>query len=131
MLRAVNEARAQARSCGGNSKPAVAAITWNDLLFKASAGHSKDMAQRNYFAHNTPEGVDPFQRMTNAGYKYGYAGENIAAGQNGIASVMSSWLGSPDHCSAIMSSNFKEAGVACVKNAKGKPYWTMGLASPR
>ncbi len=131
MLRAINEARATARSCGASSKPAVAAIAWNDLLFKAAAGHSKDMAQRNYFDHDTPEGVNPFQRMERAGYKYGYAGENIAAGQNGIASVMGAWLSSPGHCSIIMSPNVKDVATACVKNTKGTPYWTMDIASPQ
>jgi uncharacterized protein YkwD len=131
MLRAINQARATARSCGGVAAPVAAALAWNDLLFKASAGHSKDMAQRNFFSHDTPEGVNPFQRMERAGYKFGYAGETIAAGQNGIASVMSSWLNSPGHCSILMSDNFKEVGAACVKNTKGTPYWTLDIASPQ
>jgi uncharacterized protein YkwD len=131
MLRAINEARSKARSCGGVAAPVAAALAWNDLLFKASAGHSKDMADRNFFSHNTPEGVNPFQRMERAGYKFGYAGETIAAGQNGIASVMGSWLNSPGHCSILMSDNYKEVGAACVKNKNGTPYWTLGIASPQ
>ncbi len=129
-MRAINDARSKARSCGADAKPAVAAVAWNDLLFKASAAHSKDMADRNYFSHNNLEGVDPFQRMRNAGYKTGFAGENIAAGQNGIASVMNGWLNSPGHCSIIMGGNYKEVGAACVKNTKGTPYWTLDIASP-
>jgi uncharacterized protein YkwD len=131
MLRAINEARAVARSCGGVAKPAVAALAWNNLLFNAAAAHSTDMAQRNYFEHNTPEGVTPFQRMEQAGYKYSSAGENIAAGQNDIASVMTSWLKSPDHCKIIMGTSYKDVGTACIKDTKGTPYWTLNIASPR
>lgn len=131
MLGAVNKARASARSCGSDAKPAVAPIAWNNLLFNAAAAHSKDMAERNYFSHDTPEGVNPFQRMQNAGYKFGNAGENIAAGQTGIASVMDAWLKSPGHCSIIMSADIKDVGASCVKNTSGKPYWTMGVAAPQ
>jgi uncharacterized protein YkwD len=130
MLRAINDARSKARSCGADSRPAVAAVAWNNLLFKASAAHSKDMAKRNFFDHNTPEGVDPFERMENAGYKSGFAGEAIALGYNGITSVMDGWLKSPGHCNIIMGKDYKDVGAACVKNTKGKPYWTLGIASP-
>jgi uncharacterized protein YkwD len=131
MLRAINEARSKARSCGGAAAPVAAALAWNKLLFNASASHSRDMAQRNFFDHDNLEGVNPFQRMAKAGYKFGYAGETIAAGQNGIASVMGSWLNSPGHCSILMSDNFKEVGAACVKNKTGTPYWTLDIASPQ
>ncbi len=131
MLRAINDARAKARSCGSVASPAVAAVAWNDTLFAVAAEHSQDMAERNYFAHDTPEGVNPFQRMDNAGYKHGAAGENIAAGQVGIASVMTAWLSSPGHCQGIMSGDFTQMAVGCVLNAKSTPYWTMDMASPR
>jgi uncharacterized protein YkwD len=129
MLSAINKARAVARSCGAEAKPAVAAIAWNNLLFNAAAAHSKDMADRNFFDHDTPEGINPFQRMQNAGYKLSAGGETIAAGQNGIASVMDAWLKSPGHCSIIMSADYKEVGASCVKNTSGTPYWTMDIAS--
>src|SRR5579862_3502248 len=35
-----------------------------------------------YFAHNSQDGTTPFQRMTNAGYNWITAGENIAAGSS-------------------------------------------------
>jgi uncharacterized protein YkwD len=133
MLRAINEARATARSCGGVAKPAVGGVVWNDPLFTASASHSNDMATRNYFDHNSPEGVSPGQRVTAAGYQYSITGENIAAGQVGIASAMSAWLGSPGHCNSIMSSRFVDVAVACVASSQAtyRTYWTMELAAPR
>lgn len=35
---------------------------------------------REFFDHVNPDGKDPFQRMSDAGYNYSNAGENIAAG---------------------------------------------------
>jgi hypothetical protein len=53
-------------------------LAMNETLLGTARTHSQDMIDRDYFAHNTPEGVDPFQRMTNAGYNFTTAGENIA-----------------------------------------------------
>lgn len=132
ILRAINEARATARSCGTVAKPAVGSVVWNDVLFTASASHSKDMVARNYFAHTNPDGLSAGQRVTTAGYSFSITGENIAAGQVGIASVMSAWLGSAGHCNSIMNSRFVDVAVACVatNQAAYRTYWTMELAAP-
>jgi hypothetical protein len=53
-------------------------LAMNETLLGTARAHSQDMIDRDYFAHDTPEGVDPFQRMTNAGYNFTTAGENIA-----------------------------------------------------
>jgi hypothetical protein len=53
-------------------------LAMNETLLGTARTHSQDMIDRDYFAHDTPEGVTPFQRMTNAGYNFTTAGENIA-----------------------------------------------------
>ena len=53
-------------------------LAMNETLLGTARAHSQDMIDRDYFAHDTPEGVTPFQRMANAGYNYTTAGENIA-----------------------------------------------------
>ncbi|HEV7407945.1 MAG TPA: CARDB domain-containing protein [Bradyrhizobium sp.] len=53
-------------------------LAMNETLLGTARAHSQDMIDRDYFAHDTPEGVTPFQRMTNAGYNFTTAGENIA-----------------------------------------------------
>jgi uncharacterized protein YkwD len=133
ILQAVNAARATARSCGTLAMPAVGALQWSDVLFAAAAGHSQDMAQRNYFDHVSPEGVSAGQRATNAGYRFATLGENIAAGQATVAAVMAGWLGSAGHCQNIMTAAFTELAVACVATTRPQypTYWTMELAKPR
>ncbi len=53
-------------------------VAMNAALTSAARQHSQDMLARNYFAHDTPEGVSPFTRMSNAGYLLNAAGENLA-----------------------------------------------------
>ncbi len=129
MLLAVNAARAQTRTCGNLASPAVAALGWSQALMTAAASHSLDMAQRNYFSHTSPEGATTADRAYLAGYPFVALGENIAAGQSGVESVMKAWLGSPGHCLNIMSANYADIAVACVSAAtKQYPtYWTMVL----
>ncbi len=53
-------------------------IALNEQLNTAATAHSQDMLDQNYFAHDTPGGVTPFDRITSAGYVFTSAGENLA-----------------------------------------------------
>src|SRR5947209_7063781 len=50
------------------------------LLFKAAREHSKNMAKQEKLAHEL-DGEKPNERTAKVGYKSGWIGENIAAGQ--------------------------------------------------
>ncbi|MCB1051184.1 MAG: hypothetical protein KDC71_11350 [Acidobacteria bacterium] len=81
-------------------------------LMNSSETHSQNMALRDFFAHcDLDTGLSPFQRMTNAGYNWNSAGENIAAGQASPASVMTSWMNSSGHRANILSTSYRELGV--------------------
>jgi uncharacterized protein YkwD len=133
LMNRVNAARANTRMCGNTFYPAAPAVAWNTKLFNAAAGHSTDMATKNYFSHTSKDGRTFSQRITAAGYAWRSAGENIAAGYTTPAAVMDGWLKSPGHCANIMSANFTEVGMACAKTTTSsyKYYWTMDLARPR
>ncbi|WP_194727320.1 CAP domain-containing protein [Noviherbaspirillum malthae] len=129
----INEMRAGSRYCGSTLYQPAKALAWNSKLFAAAAGHSTDMATKNYFSHTGLDGRSPSQRVTAAGYNWRTTGENIAAGQKTIADVMKSWNDSPGHCANIMNPNFTEVAVSCVasSNSTYKQYWTMSLGAPR
>jgi uncharacterized protein YkwD len=55
-------------------------LAMNPALLSIAEGHSQDMYNQNYFSHTDPNGTTAFQRMSNAGYDYISAGENIGAG---------------------------------------------------
>lgn len=133
LLTRINAIRASARACGSLTYAAAPPVKWHDKLFNAAAGHSADMAANNYFSHTSLDGRSFSQRITTAGYAWLAAGENIAAGQTSVAQVMTAWVNSPGHCANLMSKNFTEVGVACVKNDAStyRYYWTMDLAQPR
>ncbi|WP_332746159.1 CAP domain-containing protein [Hydrogenophaga sp.] len=133
LLQQINAARSVARTCGSAAMAATGPLTWNDRLFSAAARHSRDMATRNYFSHIGLDGRNPAQRVADEGYAWSWVGENIAAGQPAVSTVMGSWLASPGHCANIMRPEFREVGVSCVQQAGSTygRYWTMALGRPQ
>lgn len=129
ILQQINQARADGHVCGTEILRAAAPLAWNDVLFSAAARHSRDMGQRNYFSHTTPEGITFSQRLSTEGYGWSAAGENIAAGQGSVGAVMAGWLASEVHCRNIMNPVFAEVAVACVAQTEGNfsTYWSMEL----
>ena len=112
------------------AKAGCKALTVDSRLVTAARGHSQDMATRNYFDHNTPEGVTPWTRITNAGYRFSSAAENIASGQTTPASVMTAWMNSQGHRENILNCNLRNIGVGLAYNAKHTPYWTQDFGTP-
>lgn len=100
----------------------------NGLLNDAAQGHSADMSARDYFSHTSPEGTDPGDRITAAGYRWSTYGENIAKGQRTPADVMRAWMNSPGHRANILNCSFKEIGVGRVDSAGG-PVWTQNFGA--
>ena len=117
VLAYTNAARAAGQTCGQTPYPPAPTLVWSDRLAHAARNHAQDMAARQYFGHVTPEGVTGAQRMTLAGYRWQYAGENLAAGQDTAAQVVARWLASEGHCRNLMNPNFTELGVGAVAHA--------------
>ena len=75
----------------------------------------------------------PFERMSDAGYKYSWAAENIAAGQSDAAAVMDSWMNSAGHKKNILNCKLTELGVGMWKQPGSQygVYWTQDFGTPR
>ena len=132
VLQRVNAFRASGAVCGGVAYPAAGALSWNTTLLQAARGHATDMATNNYFSHTGQDGRTPDQRVLAAGYSYAHMGENIAAGQASVESAMASWIGSASHCQNMMTPDFKDIAVACVRNEASsyRIYWVMEMGRP-
>ncbi|MEV8415138.1 CAP domain-containing protein [Streptomyces niveus] len=115
----VNAERAKA-GCGP--------VSANSQLQTAALRHSQDMAAKDYFDHNSPDGKDPGDRITAAGYRWTTYGENIARGQQTAAEVMKGWMNSPGHRANILNCAFKEIGIG-VHDASGGPWWTQAFGA--
>ncbi|MFE0172182.1 sigma-70 family RNA polymerase sigma factor [Streptomyces sp. NPDC059002] len=110
------------------SKAGCGPVRSNAELASAAQKHSADMAARDYFDHTSPDGTDPGDRITAAGYRWSTYGENIARGQQTPASVMDSWMNSPGHRANILNCDFKELGVG-IHNGSGGPWWTQAFGT--
>ena len=69
VLKLVNAARAKPRACGEKKFAAAPAVEWQPKLALASLAHSRDMAARNYVAHESPNGRNASDRADSAGYR--------------------------------------------------------------
>lgn len=88
------------------------ALTYNAQLASAAAGKASNMLAENYWAHNSPSGKTPWTFITGSGYRYLYAGENLARDFSDAGSVVDAWMNSPSHRSNILDKNFSEIGVS-------------------
>lgn len=88
------------------------ALTLNNELANAAAAKGEDMFAKNYWAHNSPDGLTPWVFIKNAGYDYVYAGENLARGYTTASEVIDAWMASPGHRENILSPNYKEIGFS-------------------
>ena len=132
LLQLLNAARAQPRQCGAQAFAASAPLAWNAQLGAAAEGHSRAMANQNFFDHKDRDGRTPGDRAELAGYAGGQIGENIAAGQDSARKVLDGWLTSPGHCANLMNPAFRELGAAYAVDPKSDAgiYWTALFGAP-
>lgn len=76
------------------------------------------MLQNNYFGHTSPTYGSPFEMLKKFGFKYSYAGENLA-GASTVDSAHVNLMNSDGHRRNMLSSNFTEVGIGVVD---GGPY---------
>ena len=84
----------------------------SDVLTAAAQMKANDMAAKGYFSHIGPLGEEPWSWFNRAGYKYDYAGENLAVDFTESADVTTGWINSATHKANLLNKNFTEIGVA-------------------
>lgn len=91
------------------------ALKENPILNEAAYLKAKDMLEKDYFAHNSPEGITPWYWFQKIGYNYNFAGENLAIGFLDSEEVNQAWLDSPSHRRNLLNPNYNEIGIAVIK----------------
>ncbi|KQX49855.1 MULTISPECIES: CAP domain-containing protein [unclassified Streptomyces] len=99
-------------------------------LRTAAQAHADDMAARDYYEHDTPEGRDAGDRMSGAGYAWSTWGENIHRGPKTPELAMEDWMESPGHRANILNCSFKDIGVGVTLTANG-PWWVQDFGAKR
>ncbi|OYV66654.1 MAG: hypothetical protein B7Z74_10760 [Deltaproteobacteria bacterium 21-66-5] len=87
------------------------------------------MAARKYFAHVSPEGVDPCARTSAQGIMA--CSENIAAGQATAQAALDAFKASEEHCPNMLDPRLNRIGVGYT-NRPGTPYthyWVEDMAT--
>ena len=97
-------------------------LTENAALDAAAESHDAEMIADDYFAHVSPSGETPVERIRDMGYlpsaEDGYIlGENLAWGTYQLStaqSIAEAWFASPPHLANILESQYRETGIAVV-----------------
>ena len=73
------------------------------------------MFEENYWAHYSPSGKNPWGFIQSSGYKFTFAGENLARNFYTSEEVVAAWLASPSHRDNLLNPRFKDVGFAVVE----------------
>lgn len=103
-------------------------LAQNATLLRTATAHSQDMINLGYFAHDTPAGLSPFQRMKDAGFLFVTAGENLAwRGTTGTLNealtvenehvdlFVDSAVPGRGHRTTMLEQDFREVGIGIVR----------------
>jgi len=90
-------------------------LTISPVLTQAAQAKANDMAAKGYFAHTSPEGIDPWFWFQQVGYKFTYAGENLAIDFSDSDAVNTAWMNSPTHRANLLDQHFTEIGIATAE----------------
>ena len=80
------------------------------LLAAAAQNKAEDMTKRDYWSHSTPDGKQPWQFITEAGYRYSVASENLAYGFSSPSDAINGWMKSSAHKQAMLDPLASEVG---------------------
>lgn len=109
-----------------NKEPA---LTLNQKLSQAAQAKADDMAARDYWAHNTPDGKQPWSFVQQSGYQYYSVGENLAHGFSDSREAVLAWLNSPQHRKNVLG-DYRDVGfgIASAPSFQGKTDQTIVVA---
>lgn len=103
-------------------KNGLSRLKLDSQVAEAAQAKSTDMAENNYFAHNSPTYGTPFNMLNDFGVEYTAAAENIAAGQDSAEEVVQAWMNSEGHRKNILNKDVTHIGVGYEENGK---HWTQ------
>jgi uncharacterized protein YkwD len=117
----------QSRAAAGRK-----ALKVDSALRSIARWRSKDMIQRDYFSHDIPGYGRVFDVMSDKGYCYHVAGENIgwnnASDGTATQKVHNAFMDSSGHRANILGKAWDVIGIGAYKGANGKKMWTVIFA---
>ena len=110
-------------------------LEFNAKLASAARAHAADMAARDYFSHDGPDGVGFQSRVTQAGYRWRAVAENLAGGLFTAKATVDSWMTSEGHRQNLLNPAFRHAGIGYTFRApdggavRYRHYWALTLGA--
>jgi len=102
-------------------------LHWSEKAAQVARQHSRDMKEKQFFDHvSATTGLDPFERLKQAGISYQLAGENIAAGFVDAIEAHESWMNSLGHRRNVLEKGFTHLGVGVYTD-----YYTQNFLTPQ
>ena len=124
-VRAINDIRGQHQ---------LVPLALDPSLADVARGHSRDMADHDYFAHESPAGDTVGGRMARAGLSYAVVAENLQMSrgiQDPVQVAAEEWMKSPPHRANILNPDFTHTAVGVAVTAAGAVYFTQVFLTPQ
>lgn len=96
-------------------KLGLSPVSENPALDKAAVLKAQNMFSENYWAHFAPSGKTPWDFILGSGYKFTYAGENLAKNFYNTEDVVSAWMNSKTHKENLLNPKYKDIGIAVAE----------------
>ncbi len=106
-------------------KNGLSPLKENPLLDQSANLKLKDMIDKQYFDHVSPDGIELKDLMEKVGYEFILIGENLAMGNfKDDQDLVLAWMESPGHRENILNERYQEIGVAVGQGIfEGKKVW--------
>jgi len=103
-------------------------------LTRSAQNYTAEMVRGDFFSHTAPNGSTPGARIAATGYRWSWAGENIASGYPTPLAVVTGWMHSQGHCYNMLAPVFRDIGVGVspypVAGASEPSTWTQDFGLP-
>lgn len=109
----------QDRSANG-----MPALTLDPVLCELARLKSRDMHEKNYFAHTSPTYGSASQMLKTFGYSFNAVGENIAHHAT-VEKSQAAFMSSTGHRRNILSKSWTKVGIGVWKDSQGFVYVTQ------
>ncbi|MCK0470633.1 CAP domain-containing protein [Halalkalibacter sp. APA_J-10(15)] len=101
------------------------AYEWQEDVAVVAYGHSREMKEKEFFSHTSPEYGELDQRFERSDIGFRLAGENIAAMYTDGVAAVEGWLNSEGHRVNLLHEEFTHLGVGVFQD-----YYTQNFMTP-
>jgi len=95
------------------SQRGLAALRWDEALYRAADGHAREMAERASISHQYPGEAELATRGRDAGARFSLIAENVAEAPTAVR-IHDAWMKSPEHRANLLDPQVDSVGIRVV-----------------